>query len=1003
MIVRLASVPGGVLARVSPRALTVAAVAVPMAWGALALAGPNLVANGDLNHTDQKATACSGVGERAVYFTFDGEGDFGRVVATSTERIKSLKKDLRVAYVELGKAAAGSQRGLLIDTGEVDRQGDVDISVWFDLKGKIRPKKEYEWIVEAAIPGAERTAEEGFTLIAPAVWADGEPLGAEVDLAFDGTGRAKTGSTHVRNFERQTGTAAMVLKLPRNFDGQLLIFRMSLREVDQALLRGEQLSMPVPVRYVPIGDPLEFRIAEVLKKSAEYLRGLRDSATGAWLTGNLEQSVTLTSMGTAALAELGDRTDEGPLALGMEWLAEQLPEELEEGEVDNRERRLERDLKLTETVAWRLYCLARYGDPRNRKHQQTIAHDINWLEEAQFADGGWATLHRENDDAKALHSDNDSSALAVSALREAFFADKPCDRSTWINAAKYWVAAQATDSGYRGKMDKYGGVSEDTTIMRTAAGVASLLSTLDMAFAAGGNDCRQFRKNRAQMQALREGLGWLDAKYRDETLFGSYLEYRVENVATGGWNPFAKAFYMQRLGNISGRHLIGDKDHFRENAQFLLDYFYDRQTAQFAGNPFLTAWSLVTLSAVDSPTVLQRIVIGGDEGNEFCRDAEHLTRYLSIQRKKPLNWRSTTIDRPMRELVLVPVLYLNCAGRVDWTEKQWGKIRDYCFSGGVVLINITAENESARSEIESALHRTFPEYRLKELPAADPLLTIRDDVDLPRRPKVIGNGIKNFVFLLPEDWSCAWHTYEHGDHEAYYELADNLLAYTTDGEKLHGTFARSHWDEAAEGSRTLPVARLECGSELPAYPDFLQALDRSMRSSYRVGVNDVSGGNESPVLLWLANVGEEPLTEDQLARTRQALKDGAYLLAEVVGGNRDWAEAFQVELRRIDPKLEIRKLYTNHPIFTGMVEGTQGFDVKRTRLSKTLREETSQTGRCDLYLLEIGGREVGVLSQYDLSGSLHFVQYPERRGPMPASGRQMVLNVVLYAMYRSVS
>ncbi|MHC4092061.1 MAG: hypothetical protein ACYSVY_17630, partial [Planctomycetota bacterium] len=137
--------PNSVLARSPAWLLTVAAALVSVSWGVPALAGPNLVANGDLNHTDQDAAARVGIGEKAAYFTFDGDGDFGRVVATTTGSMTALKNELRIAYVELGKVATGGPRGLLIDTKNLKSGGDVDISVWFDLQGKIRPKKEYEW------------------------------------------------------------------------------------------------------------------------------------------------------------------------------------------------------------------------------------------------------------------------------------------------------------------------------------------------------------------------------------------------------------------------------------------------------------------------------------------------------------------------------------------------------------------------------------------------------------------------------------------------------------------------------------------------------------------------------------------------------------------------------------------------------------------------------------------------------------------------------------------
>lgn len=991
------------------------ALTVVATWASAARAGPNLVANGDLNHTDQDADVRIGYGERAAYFTFDGHAHFGRVVAVASESAWSLKDDMHVAYRELSKEGTGGRRGLLIDPEDIKDAGEVDISVWFDLKGKIRPNADYEYTVLALVWGAGAEAKGGFKLVAPALWADGKPIGAEVDVSFGEYMENVTGIVRTPSFQQQTGPASMVLKLPPNFDDRLLILRMSLREVDQALIEGKTPPMPVPVRYVPIEDPLEFRIVEALRNSAEYLRELRSEGSGGWWTGDQEESVRVTSMVVSALVEMGDRTDEGPLAEAMEWLAEQLPEELEdEEEADNLVKRLERDLQLTETHAWRLYCLSRYGDPiGDPKHRQAVAHDIIWLEGAQFEDGGWARIHRELEEAKVLHSDNDSSALAVTALREALFAGKPCGRTTALNAARYWVAAQATNGGFRSKMDRYGGVSEATTVTRTAAGVASLLATMDMAFAAGGLSCEQFRRNRQQLDAIRSGLEWLDAEYLGEHKRlldvlrkyygrGQIIDMTLEELVGGGFHPFQTVFYMQRLAEISGRVRFSRVDSFHKEAERLLDWFYLRGEKQFRGGAGPTAWALVSLSAGHAPVAVQRIVVSEDSQDKWLRDAEHLARYLSVARGRALKWRSTTIDRPIGELLQVPILYLNVTGPMSWTQPQWDKIRDYCFAGGLVLINVGEGNESARGVIESALRSTFPEYEPRELDRKDPVLRTPKDLGLDRMPTVVGNGLKDFVFLLPRDYTCAWHTFDHRQQRAPFDLVVNLLEYTTDGEPLAGTFAGSHWEPAAEGARTVPLARLECGSDQPAFPDFLRMLDRTMRANYRTGLKDGSNPGETPILLWVANTGDKPLTPDQSGRIRQALGGESYVLAEVVAGNPDRAETFRAELQQIEPNLTVRKLHTAHPIFTGMVEGTQGYDVRRSRLSRTLREAVADQGRCDLHVLELNGREVGVLSEYDLSSAATFMQYPGRRGPAPQAGRELAINAVLHAMQMSI-
>ncbi|HUU84124.1 MAG TPA: prenyltransferase/squalene oxidase repeat-containing protein [Phycisphaerae bacterium] len=1008
------------VARVSGRSrqlltFSLAAVIALVGSASSAEGGPNLVANGDLNHTDQNATARMGFGERAVYYTFDGDAHFGRVVAVASGSAWILRDNYRVAYRELSKVGTGGQRGLLLDPGEIRDAGDLDVSVWFDLKGKIQPDTEYEYTVLAVVSSDRNEPASGFKLMVPALWADGKPMGAEVDVSLTNLLENVTGTIRTPAFRQQTGPTSMVLKLPRNFNDRLLILRMSLREVDRSLVEGKTPPMPVPVRYVPIEDPLEFRIVEALQNSAEYLRGLRGGGEGGWQVGDQEESVRVTSMVVSALAEMGDRTDEGPLAEAMDWLAEQLPEELEdEADADNIVRRLERDLRFTETHAWRLYCLCRWGDPAgNPKHRQVVAHDIVWLEGAQFDDGGWGRIHSELEEARAMHSENDSAALAATALREALLVGRPCDHAVALNAVKYWLDAQTADGGYRSKLDRYGGVSEATTVTRTAAGVASLLATMDMAFAAGGTSCDQFRRNRPQMEAIRKGLDWVDTRYLGEhkrildvlrKTFGQgqITDMALENLVGGGFQPFQTAFYLQRLAEISGRARFSGVDSFQKEAERLLDWFYQRDARQFQGGAGPTAWALVTLAGGHAPLALQRILVSDNRDDELLRDADHLSRYLSATFGRSLKWRDTTIGRPIDELLQVPILLLNVAGPINWTQPQWDKIRDYCFAGGLVLINVGEENKPGRDAIESGLRTTFPEYELAPLAADDPVLTIRKRVSLEAMPTVVGNGLKNFVFLLPQDYTCAWHTFDYRRQPEVYDLVANLLEYTTDGEPLLATFAEANWEHAAEGTRTVPVARMECGADRPAFPDFIETLDRTMRANYRTGLKEGAAGGDAPILLWVANAGTGSLTSEQSQRIRQALADGTYVLAEVIGGDPDRAETFHAELQQLDPKLAVRKLRTSHPVFTGMIEGTQGYDVRRTRLSRSLREEVADQGRCDLYALELDGREVGVLSEYDLSSAVSFMRYSGRRGPASRAGRELAVNAVLHAMQQSI-
>ncbi len=1019
----------------------VACITVPAYRG---LAGPNIVSNGDLNHRDQEATVReSSYDGTQLTYTFEGEADFGRVVvrSKSSNDLIKYKRRLRVVYQEFGRVGTGGQRGLVIDPREVEGGSEnTTITIYFNLRSKIRPGKEYEYAVLPIIPGRDENSPQPVKMVMPSVWADGELIGAEVEIPVSQAVPRETGAfvgrVTVPEFERQTGEAAFVIQYPPNFSEPLIILRVSLREVDEELAADKTPEMPVPVRYIPIEDPLEDRIFEAIRDSARRLAELQND-DGYFAAGDVNESVSVTSLIFSAFAENGrDMTDRKTLK-GIEWLKRQERDERKPGGDQNRGGGQETP-KITQTsaVAARLYFLARYGDVS--RDQETIAGDIAWLERAQRSDGGWAELSRENEESRAMNSDHRSSAGVVTALREAFFAGKPCRPEVWYKAAQYWTESQGSNGGYRSRMDAYGGVNEAPTLMWTALGTACLMMTSDMAYAAGGRSCTQYRSNRSQIDAITNGLAFLDREYKDvvsqlqESFGAGAVGFILQRFSQGRLPPevqvFIQAAYLQQVAAVSGWHRLNGTNHFRNEAQVLL-LLYDRDNGVFAGSPFYTAMALETLASVNSPNIIQRIVAGGDEASEYMRDAEHMMRYIMQQRKRSFNWRRAAIDHAIEELVTIPICYVSFVGPFDWNQEQWRKLREYCFEGGVLIVNVADEFPGGRDAVETGLRTAFPEFELRDLPKDHPVGTLKDRVDLTGQVRVIGNGVKDFVFVTQSDWSCQWHQNQVGSPvSAPFGFINNLMAYTTDGQALKGTFDLTHYESAAQGSRSLTAEYIPVGSDGVIWPDLMASIDRSMRANYRVAVKDVSGESgqsDKPLVTWVSAGGDQPLTTSQKQKIEAAMRGDGFVFAEVVKGSESWGEALRAEIQKLDPGINIRLLPLSHPIFTGEIEGTQGFFLQSVPIRKSGQEEQPATplpaaaigtdpadaaapppptnvgptrGRISLHVIELDRREVGVLCEHDVSSGFSYALYPGCRGPLPRYARELAMNVMLYVM-----
>ena len=252
-------------------------------------------------------------------------------------------------------------------------------------------------------------------------------------------------------------------------------------------------------------------------------------------------------------------------------------------------------------------------------------------------------------------------------------------------------------------------------------------------------------------------------------------------------------------------------------------------------------------------------------------------------------------------------------GNSEDNNKQWDKLRDYCFGGGVVVINFAEDAESERAGIIKKLEEVFPEYPLQDLSKDDSVLTIKHELSVPEGMKVIGNGLKNFVFIPQDDWSCRLNNYQIEEHEETFEFFDNLLTYTLDSEKPRPNFLPSTWDMGAAAVMDIEVTHMDTGRKTSPFPHLLEILDRTMRSECRLKVKDVSeeSAPADEKLLWLSCCGPEPMTEEQLKQVRNKVDAGTFLFAEVLTGNTGWAETFRSDLLKLGDDVRIRRLLAN--------------------------------------------------------------------------------------------
>jgi len=929
-------------------------------------------------------------GKEVVYSFDDPQFDFGRVVVRSKQSNSVVRRDLFVGFsgndLRVGTKLSGkSGSSIQIDA----------IEIWLKVRGQIRPGGTYEWETQFS-EGERKTSEGGVPAIIPAFWADGQPIGVDVAITEpeqEDTDRIQRlllphGSVKIPNFERQTGGAWIVLK-PKNFGTDFAISRFSFREADTAPTADAQAIMPTPVRYIAIRSEVEDKIAEALDGSEKALKRLQNK-DHFWSSGNdLEGNVSTTAAIAYALAELNPKDED--VHLVMKWLAAQEPPRGGAFGVA--------------TVAARLACLARHGTMTD--FGPTIQADAQFLVDAQLEDGGWGERPQKSavkGAVAAVNSNHDFSLTALTALREARFAGAVIDSRVWRNALRYWTDAEASDGSFTHRLARYGSISQPS-IAFTATGAAGLIISLDMASGIGSKRCSTYLSSKEQLRAIDKALKWLDERYEEE--FRSLGSFGTTE------DPYLEPERLETLGEVSGLSHFNEKNHFVESARKLLDN-YDQNTGMFgirgqagglgigpgafkeAPSPRRTAAALATLGAGNAPTVVQRIIAGDGENGwgQYRGDAPHLVRYLAAKSGRPFNWRRTSIDREVRDLVEVPITLLSVVGAFNWAEADWNKIREYCLAGGTLVLDIGDEAEEQRGAVESGLRRAFPEYQLAELPADAAVFAVDKSHQAVKRIKAMGNGFRHFMFLPPRSWSCAWHTSETKEHEESFAFMQDLLNYATDGTPPRSSFTRSTYATTAASSRSMKASRIQVGGAVPAYPNLIATMDRLMQSNFRMRVEETNSPSDAD-LIWVNVAGSDPPSEDVRKQLLDAMRGEKRVFIDVVSGNVDWDAGLRAVLAGLDPGIALEKLRRNDPVFTGEIAGTQGFDVVDVPFRKALHTRFAKTGRCDLYAIYLKGRQVGLYSAYDISSGIGYHYFPGCRGVMPEPARGIAMNVFL--------
>lgn len=654
-----------------------------------------------------------------------------------------------------------------------------------------------------------------------------------------------------------------------------------------------------------------------------------------------------------------------------------------------------------------------------------IQENVRWLQRAQAINGGW-----DYGIGSSGRTDNSNSQYALLALHEAQRVGIEVDQQVWGRAKNYWIEAQDEKTGAFGYQQR----RDELTGSMTCAGISSLIIAIE-----------NFRETEREvdgdrvdccvpvddgMDRVERAIDWMGRKFAVEYNPGppdSFSSYYLLYYLYG----------MERAGRLSGRRFFGDRDWYREGAEFLVD-LQNSLTGAWTGtsagaesNPDIaTALSLLFLAKGKRPVVVAKYKYGSDRNwDRHPKGIHFLTRATERQWDQDLNWQTVESESASpNDLLETPVLFISGKEDLRLSRAQKDALLEYVNQGGFIFAEACAGDECGDAEFDQGFRELiaelFPDSPLQILAPDHPIWFAQMKlVPDPDRPLYgVQACCRTSIVYCPSNLSCYWKLDQPNRRARYSDAVKeridnclavgvNVLSYATNRELQEKLDRPQIVESDLDGERSrdaivIPkLAHSGGADDAPgAWPNMLKVIENQLE--LRIGIERqlVSPQDtrifDYPILFMHGRFGFE-FTDEQRQALAEYLKRGGFIFCDSVCASPEFTEAFRNEMNQLVSGVELTRLAPDHPLLSNTY---RGFDLSRVSLRSPRRgadqAASVQVTRTPPVLegLVIDGRLAVVFSPFDISCAMENSVSVECKGYIKEDAAKIGINVVLFAL-----
>ena len=559
---------------------------------------------------------------------------------------------------------------------------------------------------------------------------------------------------------------------------------------------------------------------------------------------------------------------------------------------------------------------------------------------------------------------------------------KAFDEKFWSTIENSWHAQQNDDGGWG-----YNGRGVTSTIQMTAAGVATLFITQELAHATDDADPAAALKLRQLDDDINRGMDFL----------GNALAGHLQN-------PILYALYgIERVGVAGGHKYIGDVDWYRACSDALLasqgpdgawpeDYVGDRQIN--------TAFALLVLSRGRAPVMVNKLQFDlvpkrtaaatrPADWNLRPRDIANVTRWVEERTERRLNWQSVKLSAAtVDDLHDAPLLYMTGRFPISLRDEDVAKLKQYVEEGGIVIASTDA-NSAFGKTFRTLGESMFPGLTFKPLDEKSGNVLVNGEqfpMASQKRPvkvEAIDNGARVLMLLVPDaDLSTSYQRRETTARESAYQFMANAYLYAIEktGRPTKGVTHVVRPDPATQPTKSATVARIQHSGRWDPEPGGWRRLAAVMHNTAdtELTINTVTPETiGKPTIAHLTGTDAFTLTDVDRAAIKAYLDRGGLLLIDACGGDAAFDVSARAELTKLFPDAEsqlLNPLPPAFPLFTDaagkLFTDAAGKPIEPKYRDFALPMLGPQSKTFQLRGIAVNGKLVVVYSPQDLSEGL---------------------------------